>query len=50
MRQSDRQQITLSIEIIKDQYTSILYDQNLFKHQLACHLKPIISNPLNYVN
>ena len=32
MRQSDRQQITLSIEIIKDQYTSILHDQNLFKH------------------
>ena len=50
MRQSDKQQIILSIEMIKDQYTSILYDQNLFMHKLACHLKPIISNPLNYVN
>ena len=32
MRQSDRQQIMLSIEMIKDQYISILYDQNLFMH------------------
>ena len=32
MRQSDRQQMILSIEMIKDQYTSILYDQNLFMH------------------
>ena len=32
MRQSDRQQIILSIEMIKDQYISISYDQNLFMH------------------
>ena len=32
MRQSDRQQMILSIEMIKGHYTSILYDQNLFMH------------------
>ena len=32
MTQSDRQQMILSIEMIKDQYASILYDQNLFMH------------------